>query len=175
MVVYGDGGPEPYRFWWTLRTVTGFNVRVLDGGLQAWKAAGHHVAGGDGLEVAAGDVSIGDVASPEAPSEHWADVSSFMDANPGVKLVDTRSDAEFTGAELHPKAKKAGRIPGASHLDWAEVLRDKHGDHRLKSPSALRDLFDAHELDRGTPVVTYCQSGTRSAACLLYTSDAADE
>ena len=50
------------------------------------------------------------------------------------------------------------------HLDWAEVLRDKDGDHRLKAPSVLRDLFTAHEIEPGTPVVTYCQSGTRSAA-----------
>ena len=35
-----DGGPEPYRLWWTLKMVLGFETRLLDGGLQAWKAAG---------------------------------------------------------------------------------------------------------------------------------------
>ena len=162
VVLYGDGGPEPYRFWWTLRSAAGFDARVLDGGLQAWKAAGHHVAGGDGLEIAAGDVSVGDPKPPEA--EHWADVSQFMKAHPDAKLIDTRSRIEFTGEEKHPKAAKSGHIPGASQLDWSEVLRDKNQDHRLKSPSALRDLFAAHELQKGVPVVTYCQSGTRSAA-----------
>lgn len=162
VVVYGDGGPEPYRLWWTLRSMAGFDARVLDGGLQAWKAAGHRVAGGDGVDVAAGDVTVGDPSAPSA--EHWADVTRFAEAHPGTKLLDTRSDIEFTGEEKHPKAARAGRIPGAAHLDWADVLRDKDGDHRLRTPSALRELFADHDVVAGTPVVTYCQSGTRSAA-----------
>ena len=162
VVVYGDGGPEPYRLWWTLRSVAGYDTRVLDGGLQAWKAAGHHVAGGDGLEIAEGDASAATGSLPSA--EHWSDVAAFMETHPGAKLIDTRSDIEFTGEEKHPKAARAGHIPGASHLDWAEVLRDKDGDHRLKSPDALQELFAMHGVDKGTPVVTYCQSGTRSAA-----------
>jgi 3-mercaptopyruvate sulfurtransferase SseA len=32
VVLYGDGGPEPYRLWWTLRLVANFDTRVLDGG-----------------------------------------------------------------------------------------------------------------------------------------------
>ena len=162
VVVYGDGGPEPYRLWWTLRTMASFDTRVLDGGLQAWKAAGHRVAGGAGLEPTAGDIGVG---SPRAPSaEHWSDVATFMEAQPEAKLIDTRSDIEFSGQEKHPKAARAGHIPGATHLDWAEVLRDKASDHRLKSPSELQALFAARGVESGTPVVTYCQSGTRSAA-----------
>jgi thiosulfate/3-mercaptopyruvate sulfurtransferase len=34
----------------------------------------------------------------------------------------------------------------------------------LRSPSALRDLFAARDVEPGKPVVMYCQSGTRSAA-----------
>ena len=83
---------------------------------------------------------------------------------PSSQLLDTRSAIEFDGSEKHPTAARAGRIPGAVHLDWAEVLRDKDGDHRLRSPDALRQLFSGHGVGADTPVVTYCQSGTRSAA-----------
>ena len=162
LVLYGDGGPEPYRLWWTLRTVAGVETRVLDGGLQAWKAAGHHVAGGDGLQVEAGDVRMRAPASP--PGQRWAETSAFIAEHPGARLLDTRSRIEFDGSEKHPKAARAGHIPGAAHLDWAEVLRDKAGDHRLRSPDALRALFADHGVGDETPVVTYCQSGTRSAA-----------
>jgi 3-mercaptopyruvate sulfurtransferase SseA/sterol desaturase/sphingolipid hydroxylase (fatty acid hydroxylase superfamily) len=162
VVVYGDGGPEPYRLWWTLRAVGGFETRVLDGGLQAWKAEGHRVAGGDGVSVATGDVSKRTPMGTSA--EHWSEVASFMESHPGAKLIDTRSEIEFTGQEKHPKAARAGHIPGAVHLDWADVLRDKERNHRLRSPSALRRLFAKREVEPGTPVVTYCQSGTRSAA-----------
>jgi thiosulfate/3-mercaptopyruvate sulfurtransferase len=135
---------------------------VLDGGLQAWKAAGHHVAGGDGLEVDAGDVAVRVPASP--PVQRWPQTSAFLAAHPGAQLLDTRSSIEFDGSERHPNAQRAGRIPGAVHLDWAEVLRDEDGDHRLRSPDSLRVLFADHAVDEETPVVTYCQSGTRSAA-----------
>ena len=162
VVIYGDGGPEPYRLWWTLRLVADFHTRVLDGGLQAWKAAGHHVAGGDGLEVAVGDVTVDGAAAP--PIQRWPETSAFIAKHPGVKLLDTRSTIEFDGSEQHRKAARAGHIPGAVHLDWAEVLRDKEDDHRLKSPTELRDLFARQGVADDTPVVTYCQSGTRSAA-----------
>lgn len=162
VVLYGDGGPEPYRLWWTLKSVTKFDTRVLDGGLQAWKAAGHHVAGGDGLPITSGDASV--VAPDTPPIQYWSQTSAFINAHPGTKLIDTRSEIEFSGREKHPKAARAGHIPGAAHLDWTEVLRDKEGDHRLRSPNELRELFASHGVADGTPVVTYCQSGTRSAA-----------
>ena len=162
VVLYGDGGPEPYRLWWTLQSMGGLETRVLDGGLQAWKAAGHRVAGGDGLPIASGDVSIEGSAMPSA--ERWSDVSAFIAANPDTHLIDTRSEVEFSGTEKHPKAARPGHIPGAVHLDWTEVLRAKDDDHRMKVPSELRRLFAERGIDPEMPVVTYCQSGTRSAA-----------
>jgi thiosulfate/3-mercaptopyruvate sulfurtransferase len=79
-------------------------------------------------------------------------------------LLDTRSAIEFSGAEQHRKAARAGHIPGAVHLDWVDVLRDTDADHRLRQPSDLRELFASRGVADDTPVVTYCQSGTRSSA-----------
>jgi 3-mercaptopyruvate sulfurtransferase SseA/sterol desaturase/sphingolipid hydroxylase (fatty acid hydroxylase superfamily) len=162
VVLYGDGGPEPYRLWWTLRSVADYETRVLDGGLQAWKAAGHQVAGGAGLQVEEGDATT--KAPSASPILRWPETSAFLTEHPGAKLIDTRSAIEFDGTEQHPKAARAGHIPGAVHLDWAEVLRDKQSDHRLQSPAALRELFEGRGVAADTSVVTYCQSGTRSAA-----------
>ncbi len=162
VVLYGDGGPEPYRLWWTLRTSAGIDTRVLDGGLQRWKAAGHYVAGGDGLSATQGDVAA--ETPPATGLARWADVSAFVSQHPDTRLVDTRSELEFSGREKHPKAAKAGRIPGAVHLDWVRVLRDEDDDHRLKAPEDLRALLAERGVTGETPVVTYCQSGTRSAA-----------
>ena len=46
VVFYGDGGPEPFRLFWTLRIVANYRARVLDGGLQEWKREGRGVARG---------------------------------------------------------------------------------------------------------------------------------
>ena len=162
VVLYGDGGPEPYRLWWTLQVMGAFDSRILDGGLQAWKAAGHRIAGGPGIRSEPGDVVVTPPASP--PIQRWPETAAFIAGHSGARLLDTRSAQEFSGEEQHRKAARAGRIPGAAHLDWVEVLRDMDDDHRLKAPQSLRALFASRGVSAGTPVVTYCQSGTRSSA-----------
>jgi 3-mercaptopyruvate sulfurtransferase SseA/sterol desaturase/sphingolipid hydroxylase (fatty acid hydroxylase superfamily) len=162
VVLMGDGGPEPYRLWWTLRTVAGLETRVLDGGLQAWKASGHRLAGGAGLEVSEGTIALTPPAEP--PVLQWPEVNAYLQTHPDARLVDTRSALEFSGAEKERNAARAGRIPGSVHVDWVEVLRDLEGDHRMKSVDALRALFADRGIAVDAPVVAYCQSGTRSSA-----------
>jgi 3-mercaptopyruvate sulfurtransferase SseA/sterol desaturase/sphingolipid hydroxylase (fatty acid hydroxylase superfamily) len=160
VVLMGDGGPEPYRLWWTLLTVGGHEARVLDGGLAGWKALGEAVAGGTGQGTSPGDVEL--PGAPPGEALLWADLEPLLAANPTLGFVDTRSLVEFAGEEKHPKAARAGRIPGAQHLDWTEVLDPEKST--LRAPAALGELFQARGVDMSGPVVTYCQSGTRSSA-----------
>ncbi len=159
VVLYGDGGPEPIRLWWTLRHMAGYEARVLDGNLQAWLTGGHALATGAGPTPAAGDVAL--TAPSAAPVQGWADLQAY--AERAVK-IDTRTRDEFTGASQRKAAARAGRIPGAQHLDWFAVLRTE-ADQRLKPVAELTTLFKGLGVTPGqTPVLTYCQSGTRSAA-----------
>jgi len=159
VVLYGDGGPEPYRLWWTLRMVAGYETRVLDGGLAAWKAIGQKIAGGPTLPVEPGNVTL--TAQPTRRALLWEDLAALQADKPGLTLIDTRSEGEFTGAEQHKKAARAGRIPKAKLLEWTDILRDKEADPRMKSVDELHGLLDAFQSTDG--VVTYCQSGTRSS------------
>ena len=161
VIAYTDGGPEHYRLWWTLREVAGYDVRVLDGGLQSWKALGHGLAEGDGLDVAAGDLTLEPPKAAHQPE--WSDVAAFRDAHPDAVLIDTRSAAEFSGKKHHKKAARAGHIPEAKHLEWWAIVRDTESDHRLMPPAELAATFARVGVTPETPVVTYCQSGTRSA------------
>jgi thiosulfate/3-mercaptopyruvate sulfurtransferase len=171
VVAYTDGGPESYRLWWTLKDITGYEIRVLDGGLQQWKADGHGIAGGSGLDVEPGDVEIdGDVRTPKM----WATISGFLENNPKAALLDTRSAAEFDGTEHNKKAARAGRIPGSTHVEWYAAFRDtgdresgegdENYDYRLMPRDTLDAFFTDLGVKSGAPVVTYCQSGTRSSA-----------
>ena len=161
VVVMGDGGPEPYRLWWTLQQVGGIEARVLDGGLASWKALGERLAEGPGRAVEAGDVVL-----PGGPGRNlmWADVETVRGQHPDLQLVDTRGTAEFTGEEQHRKAARAGHIPGAVHLDWKAVLRLEGDAPVLRAPEDARTVFAEAGIDPAAPVMTYCQSGTRSAA-----------
>lgn len=162
VVAYTDGGPEHYRLWWTLYQATGYPIRVLDGGLQQWKAIGHGLATGGGVAPAKGDVEL--AVAKNTPSRDWAHVDAFMKGHADALLVDTRSLAEFDGTEHHKKAKRAGHIPGAKHVEWWAIVRDTESDHRLMEPEKLRELAMSRlSIAPETPVVTYCQSGTRSS------------
>ncbi|MFK8004551.1 MAG: rhodanese-like domain-containing protein [Polyangiales bacterium] len=165
VVAYTDGGPEAYRLWWTLRTVARYEIRVLDGGVQQWVARGHGLAEGERPRTPTSLELPGD--APEAAEwllSRWADVEAFRESRDAT-LLDTREADEFSGAVVRSSAARGGHIPGATLLPWRLIVRDVESDHRLHAPSDLRALFA--EAGAVGPVVTYCQSGTRSAGVLF--------
>lgn len=162
VVAYTDGGPEAYRLWWTLRTVANYEIRVLDGGMQRWVSRGHGLAEGAGITPGSGAVTL---AASDAPlMQRWSEVDAFRQANASAVLLDTREEEHFTGTEVSSRAARGGHIPGAVLLQWWKVVRDTDTDHRLASPASLNEMFADVGVTESTPVVTYCQSGTRSSA-----------
>jgi 3-mercaptopyruvate sulfurtransferase SseA len=159
VVLYSDGGPEPYRVWWTLREVGGYHARVLEGGLARWKAAGYPLVEGTPQAPPQGDVAL--AGPPAPPLLRWSEVEPVLH-EPGALLIDARTDAEFVGGERNPDATRAGHIPGARHLEWTELMRSA-SDPRLKPVDELRPLFEHIGMRADSRVVTQCQSGTRSA------------
>jgi thiosulfate/3-mercaptopyruvate sulfurtransferase len=89
----------------------------------------------------------------------WRDVAAAVK---NATLLDARSEREFSGAVKHPEAARAGHIPGAHNLEWIALVRGG-GDTRLKPPAALRLALASVGVDGRAPVVTYCQTGTRSS------------
>lgn len=167
IVIMGDGGPEPYRFWWTLLQVGGVQARVLDGGLAGWKDLGQPLSAGSGATVPTGDIKLG---GGRQENLMWVDIENIQDKYGSVQFMDTRSRAEFTGAIQSRKSARAGHIPTAKHLDWKESLTLKFTEYSkggipvLKSPAEIRALLKDAEFVWDKPLITYCQSGTRSAA-----------
>ena len=155
VVVHGDADVrDPARIWWMLRYWGVNDVRLLNGGWDAWKAAG-------------GSVST-DVPSPKLKtvtlsrqSERLATKVDLLKELKGTppQIIDARSAREHCG-ELK-SAKRGGAIPGAIHLEWKEAIDPKSG--RFKSPDELTALLKANGIDPSQPTVTYCQSGGRAA------------
>ncbi len=158
VVATTDGGPEAYRLWWTLRTL-GYHIRVLDGGMQQWVARGHRLAEGEPAAPPEGDVVLDGSAERLA---HWSDVEAFVERT-GAMLLDTREAAEFSGEVVKSSAARGGRIPGATLMEWWQIVRDVESDHRLREPADLAAVLGRVGVNAETPVVTYCQSGTRSS------------
>lgn len=145
------------RLWHVLRHVGHRRVRLLDGGIEAWRAAGGELVTGDHVAASA----TFPLRDTEDTTIDTAEVLARLD-DADLQLIDTRSAAEYEGAEV--RAARGGHIPGAVLLPWTE-LTDAAG--RYRSVDAIRARCRSAGLDPNRDVVTYCQGGVRAAHTAL--------
>lgn len=152
VVVYDDlGGMSAARAWWMLRDA-GLDVRVLDGALAAWRAAGYELETGE-VTSREGDVVLRRGLQPVLGLD---DVAGFPDVG---TLLDARAAERYRG-EVEPVDLAAGHIPGAVSAPTAGNL-DAEG--RFLAPELLRARFRELGVDAGAPVAAYCGSGVTAA------------
>jgi len=145
------------RAWWALRRAGVADVRVLDGGLPAWLAAGGETATGD-VEVPEGDIELG---SPG--SEGVIDIDGAAAWPTSGVLLDARAAERYRG-ETEPIDPVAGHIPGARNLPIGRVLTE---DARFLPASEIAAAFDAVGADGSMPIAAYCGSGITAAQLAL--------
>jgi thiosulfate/3-mercaptopyruvate sulfurtransferase len=140
------------RAWWIFRYFGVRDVRVLDGGFAAWRAAGGEVSTTVPAD-AAGDF----VASEgQVPSLDAAGAAAL--AETGV-LLDARAPERFAG-EVEPMDKVAGHIPGAVN---APTTGNVTGDGHFLAADELRKRFAELGADGSGEVGVYCGSGVTAA------------
>ncbi|WP_405832308.1 sulfurtransferase [Streptomyces sp. NBC_00105] len=153
VVVYDGGqGWAAARAWWLLRWTGHPNVRVLDGGLAAWTAAGGGVTA-DRVNPEEGDFK----PTPGAVGLLDADAAAVR-AREGV-LLDARAGERYRG-EVEPIDPVAGHIPGAVSAPTTENVGP---DGRFLAAHALRARFEGLGASEGGPVGVYCGSGVSGA------------
>ena len=156
VVAYDDsGGMSAGRLVWMLR-ILGHDAALLDGGLQAWPGE---------LDTFPCVRDAVDHPIREWPSEFFADADTAGRAgsDPAHALIDSRSPDRFSG-ENEPVDPKAGHIPGAINLPFADNLSD---DGFFASPEELRERFQAAGCADGQSTVMYCGSGVSACNNLL--------
>jgi thiosulfate/3-mercaptopyruvate sulfurtransferase len=155
IVVYSDDPREAARIWWILRFWGLNHARLLNGGWQAWQAAGGPVAQGAGEHASATSPKL--MPQPARLATKSQLLKDLQEKH--FAIIDTRSDGEYCGdVKL---AKRVGAIPGAKHLEWTEVIDKK--TQRFKSAPELAKLFADAGIDLKRPTVTHCQSGGRAS------------
>lgn len=153
VVAYDDvGGMSAARAWWLLRWAGLADVRLLDGGFGAWKAAGRPVDTGEVLPPQ-GDVTLRAGAMPTVDADGAARV-----ARDGV-LLDARAAERYRG-EAEPIDPVAGHIPGALSAPTAENL---DADGGFRPADQLRNRFEALGASGAGTVAVYCGSGVTAA------------
>jgi len=150
VVVTDDaGGVVAGRALWLLRHAGLSDVRLLDGGLAAWRAEGLEVEPGD-VVPEPGDISL---AYGEIDILSVADVGDF--AAHGV-LLDARPLDKYTG-EGEGREPRGGHIPGAIS---APASANFGADGRFRSLDELAEHYAALGVAPGKPVGVYCGGGT---------------
>jgi len=153
VVVYdASGGLAAGRAWWLLRWGGHPDVRLLDGGLPAWQAAGLPVEAGEVPDPEPGDVVLTGGALPVLTADEAAEL-----ARTGL-LLDARAGERYRG-EVEPVDPRAGHIPGAVSAPTGDNL-DPSGRFRNAGEQGAR--FAALGVGEG-PVGVYCGSGVTAA------------
>ena len=147
-----EGGGWAGRLAWTLDIIGNRNWRYLDGGLNAWTAAGLPVEGGAG-RIPPSDVEVSIDTGPIAEADDLLGRLGDED----LVIWDCRSAAEFAG--YRRAALRAGHIPGAVNLDWLDLM---DGERNLRLVENLEALLAESGVVRERDVITHCQTHHRS-------------
>ena len=159
VVVYGSAIAATRAFF-TLDYLGHPGVRVLNGGLGAWRTAGHKVEMGPGTAPRRDAGTLARL-TPRPDVVAHADWLLGQLESPRIALVDARPDAEFTGADggmngMHP----AGHLAGARQLVWTDLVSRSS---QFLPDADLRARLAAAGARAGVPVVSYCMIGMRAS------------
>ena len=148
------------RLWWMLKWVGHERVAVLNGGLEAWYAAGGVVTSGRGTSHPAEVFHLGD---ERARLVLTSEVAQAL-GRPGQTLIDARGAPRFRG-EVEPLDPVAGHIPGALNRPFAENIGP---DGRFKPAAQLQEEFRQLLAGRDpATVVHHCGSGVSAVPNIL--------
>lgn len=145
VVVYDDWNRAgSARAWWVLTAAGIMNVRILDGGLSAWRGS---------LQTGPVTPTPGNVTVPHHDLYAGAlpTLTAQQCATDDITLLDARAPERFRG-DVEPVDSKPGHIPGARNLPSGAVLAS---DGTFLDDKALQALFS----NRASRVGAYCGSG----------------
>jgi thiosulfate/3-mercaptopyruvate sulfurtransferase len=162
IVLYGDRNNwfAAYTYWY-LKYYGHDNVKLMNGPREKWISEGRptsrDVPSYDSQQFNAQE---GDPAIRAMRDE----VSDALGTD--TRLVDVRSPQEYSGELIamagyeQEGAQRAGHIPGAASVPWAQAVQE---DGTFKSADDLSELYGNKGVTDGNPIIAYCRIGERSA------------
>lgn len=166
IVVY-DEKYDATRMWWAFFLYGKSDVRVLDGGYPAWKAAGYDTD--MSLTRGKGDKQGNFTAKPRRPG--WVAGTDDVwraKTSKDIQLWDAREPAEWTGAEKKGHAKQAGHIPWATFQSWTVYRVNVDGKPTgFKTAAEVQKVIDNFSMNSDKDQVFYCHSGVRTTTAIF--------
>ena len=169
VVFYDDVGlnRQAIRGYWLLRLYRfpQDRLHILDGGIEAWRRAGHatttDVPAADRADPERAPVTLGDrddsiIATYDQVLE-WSRESSAGDDAP-TRILDVRTAGEWVGTDL--RARRGGHIPGSRNRLFSDLLTD---EGTFRPVADMLSIIRASGADPAEIRATYCQGGVRAA------------
>jgi thiosulfate/3-mercaptopyruvate sulfurtransferase len=159
VVVYDDWNRAgSARAWWVLTAAGLANVRILDGGLAAWRSTRQSIETGP-VKPQPGNVTVpqDDLYAGRQPT-----LTAKQALAGGITLVDARAPERFRG-DVEPLDPVAGHIPGAQNLPSTAVLA---GDGTFLGDLALSQLLTDRGIHPEAPIGAYCGSGVTASVTI---------
>ncbi len=155
IVVYDKDGSVAGFLLWLLQYAGASDVAYLDGGIEAWEAAGYHLSTEDP------DTAEKNFDGEERP-EFMAD-NAFVQASldkSSVVIMDSRMITQSKGVIKHGQAARAGHIPGSVNVPLGTLIMD---NGYLKRPEELLWVLANYGITPDKTVVTTCNTGQLAA------------
>lgn len=148
------------RAWWTFTTMGHKNVKILAGGIDAWKAAGFETESGEVTPPAAQNYTAN---RHDANVLNQAQVLELVEQGK-IQIIDARAAARFLAQAPEPRpGLRMGHIPNSKNMPWDLLV--ENGE--FKSPEQIKALFAEQGIDTHAPSVTTCGSGMTAAVVLM--------
>ena len=153
IVLYDEGsGKYSGRMYWILDYMGAQNVKVLNGGMKAWKASRKPIT-----KTATNKKAV--TFTPKVNKALLATDSEVTKATTDGSyiIVDARTPEEYAGTadtKLRP-----GHIPGAVNVNYTTLLAS---NGKMKSASALQEIFNAAGVTKDKKVIIYCETSIRA-------------
>ncbi len=173
VVIYGKDVSAAARLAWALLYAGVKDVRLLDGGLEAWKKAGYEVT-----SVASARTPVRSFGSNKAlHPEYRVDIAYVREVvngrHPEAVIADIRTRGEYEGATApYSYIPTKGRIKGAL---WGQAGKGPwtmeayvNEDGSLKEARAVQAMWAERGITADKQVSFYCGTAWRSSLAFLY-------
>jgi thiosulfate/3-mercaptopyruvate sulfurtransferase len=162
VVIYDAGGwVAAPRAWWMFLAFGHHDVRVLNGGLQKWRAEGRPVESGATESKPAAYAATFDPGFVRSQQQLVGNLGSGAE-----QLIDARPRPRFEGSVPEPRpGLRAGHIPGSRNVPYAGLFDATTG--AMKPLDELRQAFAGVGVDLAKPIVTTCGSGVSALVLTL--------
>ncbi|MDH4175789.1 MAG: rhodanese-like domain-containing protein [Betaproteobacteria bacterium] len=168
VVIYDhESGERAARAVWLLAVLGHPDVRLLDGGTQAWLASGGKLQPVTQAPAPVDPTKAPPTAPPFKGKINLELLATRFDVHQAIGdantvILDVRRESEYRGVEK--RARRVGTIPGAVHVFWREHL-DAKG--RYRPADEMRRLYESRGVTPDKTVIPLCQGGYRSASTFI--------